>query len=357
VAYEDRKRLIAELEQIRGSKVLCYILSDRESFPPNCPGFSAQMASEPHLLFVDHLRAIGRIPQLDLFLYTRGGATDSVWPLVSLFREYADRFTVLVPFRAHSAGTLICLGADEVIMSDAAEMSPIDPTTGNQFNPSDPNNTANRFGISVEDVAAYFELSKDRAGITEHSGKIDVLKELTRNVHPLALGNVQRVYMQIRRLAGQLLGLHVAENDPRINDIIKALTEKFYSHVHAISRREAITLMGDWVRNPTDEEAIIMWNLFDAYADTLCLREKFQLPTFMGDQQVRDLAVTGGFIENADKSYVFNTNIKVIQRPNLPPNVQIQIPPGAAMPLSPGFSRSYDFSIQQIGWIANQEEV
>lgn len=297
------------------------------------------------------------VPQLDLFLYTRGGATDSVWPLINIIREHAVRFTVLVPFRGHSAGTLICLGADEVIMSDAAEMSPIDPTTGNQFNPTDPNNPANRFGISVEDVAAYFNLSKERAGIEESSDKIDVLKELTRTVHPLALGNVQRVYMQIRRLASQLLGLHMNEDDPRIDNIIKALTEKFYSHVHAISRREAITLMGDWVRNPSEEEAIIMWNLFDSYAETLSLREKFQLPTFMGDQQVRDLTVVGGFIESADNSHIFNTNLKVIQRPNVPPNVQIQVPPGSPMPLPPGFSRAYDFSIQQIGWIANQQGV
>lgn len=357
MAYKDRKRLIARLEQIRGSKVLCYILSDRESFPPNCPGFINQMASEPHLLFVDQLRAIGRVPQLDLFLYTRGGATDSVWPLVSLFREYAERFTVLVPFRAHSAGTLICLGADKVIMCDAAEMSPIDPTTGNQFNPIDPTNPANRFGISVEDVAAYFELSRDRAEIRGPLEKIDVLKELTRNVHPLALGNVQRVYMQIRRLARELLGLHMAENDPKINDIIKALTEKFYSHVHSISRREAITLMGDWVRKPTAEEAVIMWNLFDAYANTLGLREKFQLPTFMGDLPERDLNVVGGFIESTKKSHIFNANTKVIQRPDVPSNVQIQIPPGTAIPLVPGFARSYVFAVQQVGWIANQQGV
>ena len=357
MAYEDRKQLIAQLEHLRGSKVLCYILSDRESFPPNMPGLSAQLASEPHLLFVDHLRAIGTVPQLDVFLYTRGGATDSVWPLVSLFREYADRFTVLVPFRAHSGGTLICLGADEVIMSEAAELSPIDPTTGNQFNPTDPANPANRFGISVEDVAAYFELSKDRAGITEQQHKVDVLKELTRNVHPLALGNVQRVYLQIRRLAGELLGLHMDENDPRIDDIIKALTEKFYSHVHAISRREAMALMGDWVRYATEDESTIMWNLFNAYADTLCLREKYQLPTFMADEPVRELTVIGGFIESTAESHIYNTTMKVIQRPNVPPNVQLQITPGAAIPLPPGFSRSYEYNIQEMRWIANQQGV
>jgi hypothetical protein len=357
VSYEDRKRLIAQLEQKRGSKILCYILSDRESFPPNIPGFSAQLASEPQLFFVDHLRAIGKAPQLDVFLYTRGGATDSVWPLISLLREHADRLTVLVPFRAHSGGTLLCLGADEVIMSEAAELSPIDPTTGNQFNPTDPANPANRFGISVEDVAAYFQLSKDRAGITEQQYQVDVLKELTRTVHPLALGNVQRVYLQIRRLASELLSLHMEENDPKIDQIIAALTEKFYSHVHAINRHEAITLMGDWVRSATEDESINMWELFNSYADTLSLRNKYHLPTFMGDEPVRDLTVLGGFIESTDRSYIYNTTLQVIQRPNVPPNVQIQIPPGAPVPLFPGFSRSYSFHIQQMSWVENQQGV
>jgi hypothetical protein len=242
-------------------------------------------------------------------------------------------------------------------MTDAAELSPIDPTTGNQFNPTDPANPQNRFGISVEDVAAYFELSEKRAGITQESYKLDVLKELTQKVHPLALGNVQRVYMQIRQLAHKLLALHLdeEENAQKIDQIIKALTEEFYSHVHSISRREAIALMGDWVRPPTEKEAPIIWDLFNSYADTINLRQKFQLPEYMSDAQIRDLTVIGGFIESTEISHVHTTAMMVIQRPNLPPNVQIQIPPGSAIPLAPGFSRSYEFSIQQMGWKVNEE--
>jgi hypothetical protein len=47
------------------------------------------MGSEPQLWFVDQLRAFGKMSQLDLFLYTRGGAVDAVWPLVNLLRAYA----------------------------------------------------------------------------------------------------------------------------------------------------------------------------------------------------------------------------------------------------------------------------
>lgn len=357
--YQSRKDLIGRLERLRGSRLVCYILSDRESFPPGIPGLSTLLTSEPNLRINDQLRSMGKMEKLDLFLYTRGGATDSVWPLLSVLREYSKKLAVLVPFRAHSAGTLICLGADEVVMTEVAELSPIDPTTGNQFNPGDPNNPQNRFGISVEDVAAYFELCEERAGITQEQLKLDVLKELTQKVHPLALGNVQRVYMQIRRLARGLLALHMDEkkDDGKIEKIIKALTEKFYSHVHAINRREAIDLMGDWVRSPTDEEASLLWELFNAYASAIDLREKLNLPEQMGDEQVRDLTVIGGFIETTQISHIYTTVMKVIQRPNLPQNVQVQVAPGAAIPLGPGFSRSYEYSIQQIGWKINEQGV
>lgn len=353
----QRRELITKIEEIRDSHLLCYVLPDRETFPPQIPGFSTQLAGEPYLFIADHLRRIGKVSHLDLFLYTRGGATDAVWPLVSLLREYCEKLSVIVPFRAHSAGTLVCLGADEVIMTDIAELSPIDPTTGNQFNPIDPANPQNRFGISVEDVAAYFELSEKRAGIKEEVYKLDVLKELTKQVHPLALGNVQRVYMMIRRLARKLLSSHLREGSKGVNieTIIKALTEEFYSHTHSICREEAISLLGDWVHPPKSEEEPAIRNLFENYAQELQLREKFNLPEYMGDELVKDLAVTGGIIESREMMHRFTTVIQIGQRPNLPPGVQIQIPPGSPMPLIAGFSRLYDYSIQRMSWRAENE--
>lgn len=359
MALQERKKLTASLEKVRNSRVLCYFLSDRETFPPQIPGFSTQMGTEPSLLLADQLRALGKVQQLDLFLYTRGGATDSVWPLVRLLREHCDKLTVIVPFRAHSGGTLVCLGADEVIMTDFAELSPIDPTTGNQFNPTDPANPQNRFGISVEDVAAYFKLSEERAGITQEPHKLEILKELTEKVHPLALGNVQRVYMLIRRLARSLLALHMDEGSQakKMDEIIEALTEKFYSHVHAITRSEATILLGDWVRQPSDKEEPVILDLFNSYAETLGLRTKFNLPEYMADETMRDLQVVGAFIESTDLSHIYTTDLKVGQRPNVPPNVQIQLPPGAPMPLGVWASRSYDYGIKKIGWRLNDEGI
>lgn len=363
MTYAERKTLISDLEgSFGGCKILCYILPDRATVPPGIVGFATQLGSEPHLLFIDQLRSIGKTKHLALFLYTRGGDTDSVWPLISLLREYCEKLTVIVPFRAHSGGTLICLGADEVILMKSSELSPIDPTTTNQFNPVDPNK--NKIGISVEDVTSYFKLSNEIAGIKKEAYKLEVFKELTRpdrasTVHPLSLGNVQRVYMQIRRLAKRLLELHLDEKTEsnRINKIVKALTEEFYSHSHAITPTEIRPLLGDFVRIATDEEEEKIWKLFNAYADTVEIRKTFVLPEYMGDTQARDLIVIGGFIESMQHSHIFSTELKVMQLSNLPPNVQVQVPPGSALPLVPGLSRQYQWDIRKLGWKINSDGV
>jgi hypothetical protein len=363
LSCEERKGLITKLEGIRKSKVLCYVLSDRESSPPGIvSGLSTSLGTEPQIFFIDQLRRIGKVTKLDLFLYTRGGATDSVWPLINLLREHCEHLTVIVPFKAHSGGTLICLGADEIIMTDFAELSPIDPTTGNQFNPIEQQGKS-RLGISVEDVTAYFKLSKDLAGIQEEANRLEVFKQLTCNgpnaLHPLALGNVQRVYLQIRLLAKRLLSLHIDEkkNEKQINEIIQALTVEFYSHLHAISRKEAKTILGDWVVPPSKAEEDAILNLFDAYAQTFDLRNKLCLPPYMGDEPNKDLCVNGALIESTELSHIYKTDLKISQRPNIPPNVQVQLPPGQAIPLVPWLKRSYEISIEKTGWQINSEGV
>jgi hypothetical protein len=77
----------------------------------------------------------------------------------------------------------------------------------------------------------------------------------------------------------------------------------------------------------------------------------------MEDEKVKDLSIIGGFLESKEKSYIFNTSMKVIQRPNIPANVQIQVPPGTDIPLVDGFSRTYEFSIINMNWKSNSEGV
>lgn len=188
--YDERKKTIEELQKKRGTVIVTYfLLCDRGNV---IPLFVGDDASRPmHRL----LEKVGHKESIDLFIHTRGGNMMTAPTIVKMFREYAHKFNVLVPFRCHSAGTQIALGADKVVMSKIGQLSPIDPTTANPFNPpmnpqGNPADPRNRKPISVEDVQSYLNLSKDRVGLVSDRDRLEVFKELTKYIEPLALGNV-----------------------------------------------------------------------------------------------------------------------------------------------------------------------
>ena len=153
---QQRQDVMRQIETERNGRALVCLFNADRSSTPQVTGLSTHFASDTKEPLFRVLKESGSPPyQLDLLVYTRGGDINSVWPIVSLLREFDLDFEVLVPFRCHSAGTLLALGAKKIVLTPLAELSPIDPSTGNQFNPSDPGEPHNRLAISVEDVQAY----------------------------------------------------------------------------------------------------------------------------------------------------------------------------------------------------------
>ena len=61
-----------------------------------------------------------------ILLVTLGGDADSAYRIVQFLRRSYDKVTVFVPGVCKSAGTLICLGAHEVVIAEAGELGPLD---------------------------------------------------------------------------------------------------------------------------------------------------------------------------------------------------------------------------------------
>ncbi|MBE0466891.1 MAG: hypothetical protein IBX71_06665, partial [Candidatus Desulforudis sp.] len=186
MSFGTRQSLMAEIARRRKSKVVAYITGDRENL-------NTRIAPDVLPVFYRHLRSLSGYDRLDLFLYSRGGDVLTPWRLVHLIREFAPELSVLVPFRAYSAGTLICLGADEMVMGAMGELGPIDPSVVNAFNPKDPVNPAARLPVNVEDVYSFLALARDVAGMAKEDMQ-EAFLILTEKIHPLALGNVHRNY-------------------------------------------------------------------------------------------------------------------------------------------------------------------
>ena len=56
-----------------------------------------------------------------------GGYADCAYRLVKAIRDHAVTVQALVPRRAKSAATLVCLGADQILMGPTGELGPLDP--------------------------------------------------------------------------------------------------------------------------------------------------------------------------------------------------------------------------------------
>src|SRR5438132_10851080 len=105
---DSRLAVLHEIQESRHSKVICYLTADRGLV-------NVAVAEDIVRIIYRHLREMGHVARLDLFIYSRGGDTNVPWPLVSLCRSFADEFNVLVPYRAHSAATQVAMGADHVV--------------------------------------------------------------------------------------------------------------------------------------------------------------------------------------------------------------------------------------------------
>lgn len=270
MSNQNRKKIIQEIEKKRGSKVIAYVTSDRL-------GLSVQIMGDVVSLIHEHILALKEEERakLDFFIYSRGGQSDVPWAIVSMFREYSKKgsFSALIPYRAHSAATVIALGSDEIVMGKKAELGPIDITIGGgPYNPTE-KNSSQRLPISVEDVTGYFSLL-EKVGCERPDEKMKGFELLTNHVHPLALGTVSRLLEETKLVGLRLLSTRANPfSEEENHEIIRKLSSEVYSHSHSISRTEAVKYIGlKQVKNAEEMDiADELWALYEEY------RELFQL--------------------------------------------------------------------------------
>lgn len=114
----QRQDIIRKLMVKRGRELICYV-----------GGSNTEITRDDAIFLSDLLYNVPRGSPVDFLLHTKGGDPDAAEKLSQMVREVVGTsvLTVVVPDCAKSSGTLIALGADEVMMSDSSELGPIDP--------------------------------------------------------------------------------------------------------------------------------------------------------------------------------------------------------------------------------------
>ena len=311
---------ITNLEKSRESKVIVYCTGDRQ------PLGAARIAEDAVRPLYDHLVNLdfeSEKKKIDLYIYSRGGDVSVPWRIASMFREFCDEFNILIPYKAHSAATLLSLGADNIIMGRKAELGPIDPTLSRSI---DAQGTYPLQEISVEDVNAFLSFIKNRANINDQTALAKLVGLLVEQITPLTLGRVDRQDSHIRLVARKLLTSHNSKmEEDKLQSIIETLTEKIYSHGHAIGRKEAKDI-GLPVETADVKMEELMWNLYLEYENFLQLNDPIDPEIELGELERKTLDnIPIAVMESAKKLHIFKDNIQINKNRQIPPSPQINI--------------------------------
>jgi hypothetical protein len=315
MGWSERRELLKKIEKQRESRALLYVTGDR-------PAQETIIHPEVFDSFVDHLDAIGVAKRLSLILYTRGGDGMAAWSLFNLMRMFCDDLEVIVPLKAHSAGTMMAIGANRIIMTKQATLSPIDPSLNHPLAPQvmgAPPGT--RTQVSVEAIKGYLDLAGDTIGKRRPAEMGQVLIDLARQVHPLVLGDTYRRRQQTQTLAERLLA-HVKKAENR-KKIISFLSSDSGSHDYTLDRREA-TALGLPVERCSETMYPVLSQLYKDFRDEMQLMIPFKVP-FDVNQFPQNASTPfenlRALVESTAAQPVhYLTNGNVIRQPTPPPN-------------------------------------
>lgn len=337
MSKQDRLQIIKEIENETNSNVIAYVIGDRQ-------GLAFPIAGDVVRLFYQHLLLFKNIKDkkenISLFLYSRGGHGDVPWQLVPMLREFCNELYVLVPYRAHSAATLIALGADKIIMGKKGELGPVDPSIKSPLNPINPYTEPKEpLAVNVEDITSYLSLLKEKVKLTNQKEIANSFNLLADKVGPLALGNLNRFHSHTSLLIEKLLKTHRSPlNKRKIKHVVANLTEKIFFHGHVISRREAINDIKLNIDFPQESFENLIWDLYLQYEKELRLTESFEPELILGrdSEQQEQRGLIAAYIESVVRTDVCKVDYLISRQRKMPTNVNLNI----NIPLPPGFDPS-----------------
>lgn len=241
-----RREHIRRIQQIRHSRVVVY--------------YSITTLIPKHAELLHELLAM-RSPtnRVDLFLLSPGGFADAAFKMATLCRAFAtEQFSVLIPYYAKSAATLLSLGADELVMGPASEIGPIDPriqVTDQYGRPVDVS------AVSIRDALDMLEL-RAKGNPANALLYTPLLEKVDLNV----VGEYERALKSSEQYAATLLKRYMLKANPeKAADVANKLAREYYSHGYAIDRHEAKDVLGLNVTEASPELWSILWQLHNYY--------------------------------------------------------------------------------------------
>lgn len=159
---------------------------------PSVPGFMTMIQTEDVNGFMGAVYGMECEMGLDLVLHTPGGNPNAAEQIVAYLRSKFPVVNVIVPAMAMSAGTMISLASDEILMSRASQLGPIDTqfVMGNR-------------SMSARGIVEQFNRATKE--ILENPAMAHVWAPITQSLGPALLEDAQNALDYSERMVGNWL--------------------------------------------------------------------------------------------------------------------------------------------------------
>lgn len=199
------------------------------------------------------LRRIGKVRSLDVILESDGGDLDFAIKLYKMLRAHCDKLTVIVPFWAKSAASLVALSADHVLLTPYGELGPIDAQV------EDPETQEMVPAHSIGRAIDFIEETDDKW----------VKVSLAMKLSPLLIGGYLGVVSAGEQEVNEVC-TRLGIKDPE--SAVQALTSKYLSHGYPVTA-ETLKEHGFPISSLSIKEAEPFMDLHDAYLPLLRIHE------------------------------------------------------------------------------------
>lgn len=246
-ARYGRQGLIGEIEDRTHTPLICFVVGDDK-----------QISRSDIIGFVDLIHNIPQGSSVDLLLHTPGGDIDASEKIGLLLRKRVGpegKLRAIIPDFAKSAGTLLALAADSIVMGDTSELGTIDPQI---WLPGESGSAS----YSAKSYLDAFKLHSEGLKKDPHDRVAEIMLS---KIDPVMVRKFERMTKRSETIAAELLrrGMipDVAHSEAIAADLID--TQKWHSHGQVISHEIAtgIGLTVEYLQ-ASDPLWELIWSLY-----------------------------------------------------------------------------------------------
>jgi hypothetical protein len=230
---EEIPKALTKVSALRGDRnVILYGSAFLQR--PEAPGSMLSITGEDLNGLMSVIYGMDFNKPLTLMLHTPGGVTYATESIVDYLRSKFSDVEVIVPVFAMSAGTMIALASDRVVMGRPSQLGPIDPQM--QLG-----------GRSVSARAIVEQFERATAEVSQNLALAHVWAPILQSLGPALLQEAQNSLDYAESMVAGWLAAYMFKNESERDDRGAAVARHFNdasthkSHGRRISRDEAIS--------------------------------------------------------------------------------------------------------------------